>query len=572
MKSVFFDKRILSFRGLRLLVCGHLKLAPMLTDKNVCATVGIFLLLFYTEIFAQTPHKTMLPDEISKHQPTILPLLTSDGKRLYFDRKHHPENSGRTSDYDEIWFSDKLPSGAWSKPTSIGAPLNTMGSDVFCSISPDDRTALVYGVYDRELPVKTEGFSMTHQHKGLWQFPRPIRIENFYNRAKKYYARLAPDNRTLLLALQRDDARGGLDLYVSFRKGAERDTTMVWTEPKHLGNVINTSAYEGSPHLAADGKTLYFSSEGLAGSGVADLFVSRRLDDSWQNWSKPQNLGSSINTREEDSSIDVSLDGASAYFLSSDEAATDTSNAKGIFYAPVPDSLRHTGAVLCSGNVSLDSYLVKKYDIPHSARILVQAYRVGMENGKLVQTLVALAETTREESKYALALPADTRYYLKANVVGFGDVPLFRTVLDTRLESRINTASQANMRFERKTLNISFGASTLTFPPVRFGQEQSTVLPEYNAVLAWIAEEAASTRSAQISITGHTCDLGTDEENDALSLQRAEAVATLLELLGVEHAQMLVSGRGEKSPLERSQMEDARAKNRRVELVIKRGK
>lgn len=539
---------------------------------NIFALCGWLMTLYCTLLNAQTSHKTRLPDEISKHQPTILPILTSDGKRLYFDRKHHPDNSGRTSDYDEIWFSDRLSNGTWSKPTSIGAPLNTMGSDVLCSLSPDDRTALVYGVYDKELPVKTEGFSITHQHKGAWQFPTPIRIQNFYNRAKKYYARLAPDNRTLLLALQRDDALGGLDLYVSFRKesreiGANTDTTLEWTEPKHLGNVVNTGAYEGSPHLAADGKTLYFSSEGLGGSGVADLFVSRRLDDTWQKWSKPENLGNSINTREEDSAIDVSLDGMTAFFVSSnDDIGTDTTNAKGIFTATLPDSLRHTGSMLLSGNVSVDSYLQRKYNISQSSRILIQAFRVNIENGKLVQTLVSLTETTVEESKYALSLPADTRYYVKANVVGFADVPLFRTVVDTRLENNAKT------RFERKTVNIAFGASTLTFPPVRFAQEQSTVLPEYNAVLAWIADEAVSVRSSRLSITGHTCDLGTDEENDELSMSRAEAVAALLESFGVEHAQMLIRGRGEKEPLERSQMDDARVKNRRVEIVLKRGK
>jgi outer membrane protein OmpA-like peptidoglycan-associated protein len=565
-----------------------LKFFEVRNGRGVAHLQGVLHLLLFVgfagNIFAQTPQKIRLPDDISKHQPTILPVISSDGKRLYFDRKHHVENSGGTSDYDEIWFCDKLANGTWSKPTSIGAPLNTMGSDVLCSISPDDRTALVYGVYDKELPVKTEGFSLTHQHKGAWQFPVPIHIENFYNRAKKYYAQLAPDNRTLLLALQRDDALGGLDLYVSFRKersesGVQPDTTMQWTTPKHLGNVVNTSGYDGSPHLAADGKTLYFSSEGLGGSGVADLFVARRLDDSWQHWSKPQNLGSLINTREEDSSIDVTLDGATAFFVSSNDAhhnpsgehgtGADTANAKGIFTATLPDSLRHTGAVLLSGNVVIDNFLVKTYNIPPSARILVQAYRVSVENGKLVQRLASLAETTREESKYALSLPADTRHFIKANVVGYDDVPLFRTVVDTRTNT---PESSTNTRFERRPLNITFGATVLTFPPVRFGQEQSTVLPEYNSVLAWIAEEATTVRSARLTITGHTCDLGTDEENDELSMNRAEAVAALLESFGVNHAQMLIRGRGEKEPLERSQMDDARVKNRRVEIVLKRGK
>ena len=565
MKSCFFDNFLLI-------------LPVAFASLKKGANAAVVFLICWTTLLAQEPHKTRLPKEFSEHQPTILPLLTSDGKRLYFDRKHHPQNTGATSDYDEIWFADRLPNGTWSKPQSIGAPLNTMSSDVFCSLSPDDRTALVYGVYDAELPVKNEGFSLTRFNTttGAWSFPVPIRIENFYNRAKKYYARLAPDNRTLLLALQRDDALGGLDLYVSFRKAAEGDTTMVWSEPKHLGSGINTPAYEGSPHLAADGKTLYFSSEGLDGSGVADLFVTRRLDDSWQKWSPPVNLGNRINSREEDSSIDVTLDGTTAYFVSSDEAEAkqDSTHAKGLFFAALPDSMRHTGAVLLTGTVELEARLQKELAAQQrlggnrldSARILIQAYSVRIENGKAAQTLVALAETSYKQREYALALPAGTIYYVKARIVGEEDAPLLRLAVDTRITNS----------FERRTHKFAFGipARNLAFPPVRFQQEQSAIAPEYNAVLAWIADEIKSLgklHTAKLTVTGHTCDLGTDDENDELSMQRAESVATLLESLGVEHAQMLVRGRGEKEPLERSQLDDARAKNRRVEFVLRRG-
>jgi OmpA-OmpF porin, OOP family len=553
------------------------------TDRNVCATVlGIFAFFFAFCTFAQEPHKTRLTGELSNHQPTILPLLTADGKRLYFDRKHHPENTGATSDYDEIWFAERLPNGnqqnaQWSKPRNIGAPLNTIASDVFCSLSPDDRTALVYGVYEKDLPVKNQGFSLTHERKGTWQFPVPITIENFYNRAKKYYARLAPDNRTLLLALQRDESLGGLDLYVSFRKANALDTMLVWTEPKHLGNTVNTSAYEGSPHLAPDGKTLYFSSEGLGGSGVADLFVTRRLDDSWQHWSKPVNLGRGINSGEEDSSIDVSLDGATAYFVSS-ETARDSASSKGLFTATLPDSMRHTGAVLLTGEVSFDKNVEKFFgntNISQDARILIQAYSVNIENGKLAQKLVSLAETSREERKYALSLPSGAMYLVKANIVGVEGISVVRTVIDTRPENRANTRLE-NPRFERRLHNIMFRkeAENIAFPPVRFAQEQSTIAPEYAAVLAWIADEIKDVQQnagkIQLSITGHTCDLGTDEENDDLSLQRAESVAGLLESFGVNHAQMLVRGRGEKELLERSQLDEARVRNRRVEVVLRR--
>jgi outer membrane protein OmpA-like peptidoglycan-associated protein len=520
--------------------------------------------------------KIRLPDEFSAHQPTILPVLTNNGKRLYFDRKNFAGNIGATNDFDDIWFADLLPNGSWSKAQSVGRPLDTEGSDVLCSLSPDDRTALVYGIYDKELPVKNEGFSLTHFKNGEWQFPQPIQIRNFYNRTKKYYARLAPDNRTLLLALQRNDALGGLDLYVSFREGV----SLQWSEPRHLGATLNTSAAEGSPHLAPDGKTLYFSSEGLAGSGVADLFVTQRLDDSWQRWSTPVNLGSGINTGEEDSSIDVTLDGISAYFLSS-----DADGKKGLFKATLPDSMRHSGAVLLHGRTKLDKSWEKALKsgqshafLPKSeAKVLLTAHGMMRDSAANARpTLFSLTETTLGEiDEYALALPAQGVYVLRASIDSAEAIPDWIGVVDTRGNF------QGNERLERREQHIVFGlqtASHLDFPPIRFAQEQATIAPEHAQTLTMIAY-AYTLRQAQIAapgasqrvvveITGHTCDLGTNEENDMLAQERAEAVATLLESQGVPHGAITVRSEGERKPLSRSQFDEARALNRRVEVRV----
>lgn len=509
--------------------------------------------------------KTRLSEEFSAHQPTILPVLASDGKRLYFDRKNYAGDTGGVNDFDDIWFSDLLPSGVWAKAKNIGAPLNTEGSDVLCSLSPDDHTALVYGVYDKELPVKNEGFSLTRFRHGAWQFPEPIQIRNFYNRTKIYYARLAADNRTLLLALKRNESLGGLDLYVSFRE----DTSLVWSEPLHLGKTLNTSANEGSPHLAPDGKTLYFSSEGLGGSGVADLFVTRRLDDLWQRWSTPVNLGSSINSGEEDSSIDVALDGKTAYFLSSDGIGK-----KGLFQATLPDSLRHAGTVILYGRAILDKSLEKALGkvtiqaLPEVARVMLTAYGTVRDSaGNLTPSLTALAETTLGSSAhdYALALPAGGVYLLRASVQGATAIPVWTALVDTRTKQS----------FERREHNIIFSAkvaSNLAFPTIRFAQEQAVITPEYASVLELVAFAhktlKADAKSVGVEIVGHTCNVGTSEENNELAQKRAEAVAVLLESKGVVRGELTVRSEGERKPLSRSTLEDGRMQNRRVEVRL----
>ena len=97
------------------------------------------------------------------------------------------------------------------------------------------------------------------------------------------------------MAIDRYDAYGGKDIYVIF---LQRDNK--WTEPLNLGNDINTAHMEYSPYLAADNETLYFSSKGFSGYGGSDIYISRRLDNTWTNWTEPENLGPDINSIGDD--------------------------------------------------------------------------------------------------------------------------------------------------------------------------------------------------------------------------------------------------------------------------------
>ena len=82
------------------------------------------------------------------------------------------------------------------------------------------------------------------------------------------------------MGIQRTDSYGECDIYVSFFQ-----SNNVWTEPMNLGSVINTKEMDEDAFLAADNVTLYFESKGHGGFGGFDVFMSKRLDDTWKNWS-----------------------------------------------------------------------------------------------------------------------------------------------------------------------------------------------------------------------------------------------------------------------------------------------
>jgi outer membrane protein OmpA-like peptidoglycan-associated protein/Tol biopolymer transport system component len=107
----------------------------------------------------------------------------------------------------------------------------------------------------------------------------------------------------------RPDGAGSCDLYF-----AEKEE-VGWTRPQNIGPTINTRDYEAQPSISVDGQLLFFSSNRPGGRGNTDLYVSGRLPDG--GWSAPVNLGNAINTLGRDQYPFWAADGKTLFFTSS---------------------------------------------------------------------------------------------------------------------------------------------------------------------------------------------------------------------------------------------------------------
>jgi hypothetical protein len=114
------------------------------------------------------------------------------------------------------------------------------------------------------------------------------------------------------------DSYGKEDLYISLR-----DSLNNWSRPVNLGPSINTEGYEIGPFLSSDMKRLYFSSEGHGGYGSADIFVSERPYDNWTIWTQPKNLGKVINSEKFDSYFSIYGDTISFFSSNRDSDQAD---------------------------------------------------------------------------------------------------------------------------------------------------------------------------------------------------------------------------------------------------------
>lgn len=253
-----------------------------------------------------------LDGNLNTQYPEMGPIVSGDGKTLYFSRVQHPENTGGSRDEEDIWYAEwNEETNSWGPAKNIGAPLNNKYPNFINSVSMDGNTLLVGNVYNNDGSMSS-GVSLSHRTAKGWSRPKQLIIEGDANTKQWSGFCLSQDQKVLITAReQRKDTYGDLDLYASFLKA---DST--WTRPVNLGATVNSKNAESAPFLSADGKTLYFTSESENGYGGLDIYMTRRLDDSWTNWSMPQNLGPKVNTPGDESFFSLSPNGEKIFFTS----------------------------------------------------------------------------------------------------------------------------------------------------------------------------------------------------------------------------------------------------------------
>jgi outer membrane protein OmpA-like peptidoglycan-associated protein len=235
-----------------------------------------------------------LPGIINSGYEESKPVTTSTGDSLFFVRSFHPANKGGEFAEQDIWISVRDDHGAWSAARNRISDINNTRTNMVVGIKQGNK-----GIFHLDYLLEGNQRSVSVYYSPIEKsrftsFDRiaidPIRVGWDYH---DFY--MHPDGDVLLISMSNLSALGKEDLFVCYRT---EDGS--WTGPLHMGIVLNTRGFEISPFLTSDKKTLYFSSDGFGGYGDADIFLSERIDASWQNWSKPQNLGPPFNSKKFD--------------------------------------------------------------------------------------------------------------------------------------------------------------------------------------------------------------------------------------------------------------------------------
>jgi outer membrane protein OmpA-like peptidoglycan-associated protein len=487
-----------------------------------------------------------LDKNVNSEYDELNPLLSPDGKTLYFSRKNHPENMGGINDKEDIWFSELDGAGRWQLAKNMGPKFNNAGPNfvnTIQAVTPDGKSAIML-LGNRYLPngKMAAGVSMSSHVNGEWSEPEPLNIVNDYNYNEKANYFLTDNRQTLLMAVERQDSYGDRDLYVSFMKPDNS-----WTEPLNIGDVVNTAAEESAPFLASDDKTLYFSSSGFSGYGGSDVYVTKRLDDTWTNWSEPENLGPEINSPLEDLFFNIPVESEFAYY----SRGVSESNMD-IFRIKLPIIKNPEPWVTVRGRI-LDGTTGEAL----GARIIYERLPDGKGLG--------ISQSNPETGEYEIRLPAGELYGLRAESTD-------RLSENQNLDLRNITADQviANNDFNLDAIRVATiqENASINLNNLFFDFDKAVLRPESFPELNRIVTLMEERLTLEIEIAGHTDATGPDAYNMGLSQRRATAVVQYLSGKDVPKARMKVVYFGETQPVESNDTPEGRKRNRRVEFKI----
>lgn len=477
-----------------------------------------------------------MDDHINSPYTDKYPVISADGQVLYFTRSKHPQNIDGPN--EDIWFSHYLGNKNWSKAQNIGKPLNNSGYNFVTSLMPDINTLLLGNQYNADGSPGDGGISMTHRLGKGWSVPENVTIKDFKNSAafSSYY--LTNNGKVLLMGIQTDDTYGEMDIYVSF---LEKDNT--WSSPKNIGGDINTPWEESTPFLASDGVTLYFASKGYVGYGGQDIYMSKRLDDSWMRWSTPMNMGPAINTGAGDLGFSVSADGTKAFTYS----YTDEKTVSDIYMVDLSPSMKPEPVVLIKGRV-----FNAKTGQAIEAKILYEDLNTKKNAG--------LARSENGVGAYKIVLPRGTHYGFYAEAKGYLSVNENLDIPDTESEY---LEIEKNLYLVPIEIGQSMRANN-----VLFQQSTAILLTTSYPELDRLVQIMKDNPTIVIELSGHTDNVGDANKNLDLSLKRVEVVKKYIVQEGIKESRITLKAYGGTRPVASNATEETRKQNRRVEFTI----
>jgi tetratricopeptide (TPR) repeat protein len=477
---------------------------------------------------------------ISTEANEYLAYKTVDGSRMYFTRdvvKNEDNSSFYKHDLETrvamMIESHREKDGTFGKGRRMQPPFNTGKNEGTFTLTADNKLLFYSITQQTKADYANCDIYFSEYKNGEWTEPQ--NAGSNVNTASTWESQpsITPDGNYLYFASNRQGGYGGTDIWC-----VHRLPNGDWSRPENLGPSVNTEDNERSPFIHPDGVSLYFASNGWEGLGGYDMYYTR-VDDS--RGQKPLNLGHPINTEGDEFYFGVDTDGEKAYFSSN---KYPSKGGMDIYEFDLYPAIKPQKVCVIKGSV------VDENDNPIGGEL-----ELFITAGAKEKSLYRIDDA---EGTFTAVLNPKNDYILIAKREGYA----FSSVLVTK-----HTVLPADSILHFKILPIEVGGS-YQINDIVFGLNSAELTDNTRLVINAFIEFLRDNPKVHATIEGYTDNVGDEEDNQKLSEQRAKAVYDYLIANRVRPDRLQYKGMGSANPVATNDTEEGRAKNRRTVFVI----
>jgi outer membrane protein OmpA-like peptidoglycan-associated protein len=390
---------------------------------------------------------------------------------------------------------------------NMGKNINTENAEYLPFILADGNEFVFTRLLESEEDVFQEDFYKSEKINGGWSESLPMEINTIQNEGSVTVS--ANGKHLVYTACSREDGQGLCDLYLCVKQNG------VWSSSQNISS-LNTRYWEGQACFSPDGKYLYFLSNRRGGYGGYDIW---RSEITRFGFSHSENLGPTVNTKEDEKSPFLHPDNLTFYFAS-----------KG-----------HIGMGDFDLFVSRRSNLDTLWSTPENL-----GYPINSHN---------------TENSLVVSNDGKTAYFV-SDKSGFGKEDIFSFQLPE--DKRATEISELELEIITQNNGDEIILKNVLFETDSYELVETSFI-ELNNLINYLKKNS----KIKIHIEGHTDNVGDEEYNQELSENRAKAVCNYLQDRGVSPKRLTYKGYGESIPITTNKTEEGRSTNRRTSFVIK---
>lgn len=477
----------------------------------------------------ETPYWENLGPEINTSQSDYSPCFSPDGKTLFFSRG---DTKGNYIYNSKVYMATQNQDGTWGNVKPM--PEFDFGENGrVVSFLPGGNEIVIFG----DFTGGDDMFSIVEKTANGWSKPKPMGIKKPNIKYNTWTGFLASDGRTFIIEMNLTDRNDESDLYVSLK-----DDSGKWSKPKYMGDVLNKpKQWDGTPYLSPDMKSLYYnaSREGRQGT---DIYVARRLDATWLNWSEPERIDKGIYIYSVIQNYSIPGNGEYGYFVS----GMKTFGEGDIFRMKVDSKQRPEAFLTINGNT---------LNAKNKKVVAAKIYFEDLDSGKRMGEVNSNPST----GAFQIMLPKGKNYGIYASSEGYYSI-----------NENIETKNLSSFKMLEKNIllfPIEKG-ETIRLNNIFFDIGKASLRDESYPELERVINLLKKDSKLSIEIQGHTDNVGDDNSNLILSENRAKAVKEYIISKGVQEKQISSKGFGESKPLVPNTTDTNRQENRRVDFLI----